>query len=269
MRAVIVGPGVMGELMGKAWREVLPEGELVFLGKAGERARFLAERYGGQAAYAVAETPPGDWVFLTLKPQTAVRVLPTLRPLLLPHSVVLSVMTGISLAYLRKALDHGRLVRAMPNTPGQIGAGLSVCKAEGLTDHEQSLAQRLLSALGEVIWVEEERYIDMATALSGTGPAYVFIFMEALIDAGVHMGLPRHLAEKMVVATLRGSVRYYEVAQKSIATLRHEVTSPGGTTAEAMYRLEKAGFRPALSRAVWAAYQRALSLSPDTAEGDR
>jgi pyrroline-5-carboxylate reductase len=111
--------------------------------------------------------------------------------------------------------------------------------------------------------------MDMATALSGTGPAYVFIFMEALIDAGVHIGLPRHLAEKMVVATLRGSVRYYEVAQKSIATLRHEVTSPGGTTAEAMYRLEKAGFRPALSRAVWAAYQRALSLSPDTAEGDR
>jgi len=217
MRAVIVGPGVMGELMGKAWGEVLPEGELVFLGKGGERARFLAERYGGRAAYAVAETPPGDWVFLTLKPQTAVRVLPTLRPLLLPHSVVLSV----------------------------------------------------LSALGEVIWVEEERYMDMATALSGTRPAYMFIFMEALIDAGVHMGLPRHLAEKMVVATLRGSVRYYEVAQKSIATLRHEVTSPGGTTAEAMYRLEKAGFRPALSRAVWAAYQRALSLSPDTAEGDR
>ena len=165
----------------------------------------------------MAETPPGDWVFLTLKPQTAVRVLPTLRPLLLPHSVVLSV----------------------------------------------------LSALGEVIWVEEERYMDMATALSGTRPAYMFIFMEALIDAGVHMGLPRHLAEKMVVATLRGSVRYYEVAQKSIATLRHEVTSPGGTTAEAMYRLEKAGFRPALSRAVWAADQRALSLSPDTAEGDR
>ena len=135
------------------------------------------------------------------------------------------------------------------NTPGQIGAGLSVCKAEGLTDHAQSLAQRLLSALGEVIWVEEERYMDMATALSGTGPAYVFIFMEALIDAGVHMGLPRHLAEKMVVATLRGSVRYYEVGQKSIATLRHEVTSPGGTTAEAMYRLEKAAFgRPSLEQ---------------------
>ena len=190
---------------------------MVFLGKGGERARFLAERYRGRAAYAVAETPPGDWVFLTLKPQTAVRVLPTLRPLLLPHSVVLSV----------------------------------------------------LSALGEVIWVEEERYMDMATALSGTRPAYMFIFMEALIDAGVHMGLPRHLAEKMVVATLRGSVRYYEVAQKSIATLRHGVTSPGGTTAEAMYRLEKAGFWPALSRAVWAADQRALSLSPDTAEGDR
>ena len=110
MRAVIVGPGVIGELMGKAWREVLPEGELVFLGKEGERARFLAERYGGRAAYAVVETSPGDWVFLTLEPQTAVRVLPTLRPLRLPHSVVLSVMTGISLAYLRKALDHGRLV---------------------------------------------------------------------------------------------------------------------------------------------------------------
>jgi len=256
----------MGELIGKAWHEVFPDGELIFLGKGGERPRLLAERYGGRATYAVTETPPADWIFLTLKPQTAARVLPTLRPLVLSHSVILSVMTGISLAYLRKGLKHGRLVRAMPNTPGQIGAGLSVCKAEGLTEHEHGLAQRLLSALGEVIWVEEERYIDMATALSGTGPAYVFLFMEALIDAGVHMGLPRHLAEKMVVATLQGSVRYYKVAQKSIATLRHEVTSPGGTTAEAIYRLEKAGFRPALSRAVWAAYQRALSLSPDTAE---
>ena len=103
----------------------------------------------------------------------------------------------------------------------------------------------------------------MATALSGTGPAYVFMFMEALIDAGVHMGFPRHVSEKLVFQTIRGSVDYYRHAQRHPATLRNQVTSPGGTSAEALYYLEKAGFRTAISRAIWAAYQRSLELGKE------
>jgi pyrroline-5-carboxylate reductase len=111
--------------------------------------------------------------------------------------------------------------------------------------------------------VEDEYYLDMATALSGTGPAYVFMFMEALIDAGVHMGFPRRIAEQLVVQTIRGSISYYLKAGRHPATLRNQVTSPGGTSAEALYYLEKAGFRTAISRAIWAAYQRSLELGKE------
>ena len=108
--------------------------------------------------------------------------------------------------------------------------------------------------------MEEESYLDMATALSGTGPAYVFLFMEALIDAGVHMGFPRRIAEQLVTQTILGSVSYYQKHKTHPAQLRNQVTSPGGTTAAALYYLEKAGFRTALSRAIWAAYERSQEL---------
>jgi pyrroline-5-carboxylate reductase len=124
-------------------------------------------------------------------------------------------------------------------------------------------AQGILGALGEELFVEDEGYLDMATALSGTGPAYVFLFTEALIDAGVHMGLPRRIAEQLVLQTIKGSAAFYEQAGRHPATLRNQVTSPGGTSAEALYYLEKAGFRTAISRAVWAAYQRSLELGKE------
>jgi pyrroline-5-carboxylate reductase len=122
--------------------------------------------------------------------------------------------------------------------------------------------------------MDEENYLDMATALSGTGPAYVFLFMEALIDAGVHLGFPRHISEQLVMQTIRGSVDYTQSRKAHPATLRNEVTSPGGTSAAALYYLEKSGFRTALSRAVWAAYERSQELgkgrdSKDPEHGDR
>jgi pyrroline-5-carboxylate reductase len=162
-------------------------------------------------------------------------------------------------------LKHKAVVRSMPNTPGQIGEGISVWTASRETSEEQrELARQILGALGDQVFVEDEYYLDMATALSGTGPAYVFLFMEALIDAGVHLGFPRRIAEQLVLQTIRGSVAYYENAERHPATLRNQVTSPGGTSAEALYYLDKAGFRTAISRAVWAAYQRSLELGKET-----
>ena len=111
--------------------------------------------------------------------------------------------------------------------------------------------------------MEEESYLDMATAVSGSGPSYVFLFMEAMIDAGVHLGLPRRIAEQMVVQTLRGSVEYFSTKKVHPAVLRNEVTSPGGTSAEALYYLDKAGVRTAISRAIWAAYERSQELGKD------
>ncbi|MEN3040968.1 MAG: pyrroline-5-carboxylate reductase [Bacteroidia bacterium] len=261
-RAVIVGPGIMGETLGGAYRRLYPEGDLIYLAPPSSRRSEVAQRLHAREATHAQEIGPTDWLILALKPQKALQVLPSLTPLLASNTIVISVMAGITTIHMETTLRHPKLVRCMPNTPGRIGAGITVWTALHLTEGELEEIHAFLKGLGETLYVEDENYIDMATALSGTGPAYVFLFMEALMDAGVHMGLPRHIAEKLVVETLVGSIAYYKSSHKGAATLRHEVTSPGGTTAEAIYRLEKAGFRPALSRAVWAAYQRALALRP-------
>ena len=154
----------------------------------------------------------------------------------------------------------------MPNTPAQIGKGITVWTAAPAVSPEQiDIAQQILAALGEEIFLEEEYYLDMATALSGTGPAYVFLFMEAMVDAGVHLGFPRRVAEQLVAETVRGSVDYYARTTDPVhlARLRNQVTSPGGTSAAALYYLEKAGFRTAISRAIWAAYERSRELGKD------
>ncbi|GIV25882.1 MAG: pyrroline-5-carboxylate reductase [Bacteroidia bacterium] len=262
MRGVIVGPGVMGQTLAGAFRQLYPGEELVLLGPPSERRAQLARQLQALEATTVAEAGLADWLLLALKPQKAASLLPTLRPLLKKETLVLSVMAGITLEHLQVGLDHGRLVRTMPNTPGRIGAGVTVWTSRGLSAEERLTVEAFLQVLGSHVEVDDEAYLDMATALSGTGPAYVFLFMEALTEAGVHLGLPRHLAEKLVVETLRGSVAYYQAVGRGAALLRQEVTSPGGTTAEALYYLEKAGFRPALSRAIWAAYQRSLALRP-------
>jgi pyrroline-5-carboxylate reductase len=177
---------------------------------------------------------------------------------------VLSIIAGASIKKLNTGLKHKAIVRSMPNTPGQIGEGITVWFAsKETTEEQQQTARAILGALGEEVFVEDENYLDMATALSGTGPAYVFMFMEALIDAGVHMGFPRCIAEQLVLQTIKGSASFYELAQKHPAALRNQVTSPGGISAEALYYLEKAGFRTAISRAVWAAYQRSVELGKE------
>jgi len=177
---------------------------------------------------------------------------------------VLSIVAGASIQHIAAFLGHAAIVRAMPNTPARIGAGITVWTASQDTSPDaRKQAEEILSALGQAVYMEDESFLDKATALSGTGPAYVYLFMEALVDAGVHLGFPRRVAEQLVVQTLRGSVEFYdqiEEGPRHLARLRNQVTSPGGTAAEALYYLEKAGFRTAISRAVWAAYERSVQL---------
>ena len=150
----------------------------------------------------------------------------------------------------------------MPNTPAQVGQGMSVwCTTPDVSPEQQARVQAVLGALGDELWVDEEKYVDMATALSGTGPTYVFLMMEALIDAGVHMGFPRRIAEQIVLQTVSGSVAFARESGKHMAELRNMVTSPGGTSAEAIYQMEKGGLRTVFSRAVYAAYQRTQTLA--------
>jgi len=206
-----------------------------------------------------------DVVVLSVKPQRLTEVLDNLKEAVPSNAVVLSIVAGATIDKISQGLKHNAVVRSMPNTPAQIGEGITVWIASpSVNESQKETARTILGALGEEVNVDDENYLDMATALSGTGPAYVFIFMEAMIDAGVHLGFSRRVSEELVVQTLRGSVDYYQaVNQKSsvhVAALKNQVTSPGGTTAEALYYLEKAGFRTAISRAIWAAYQRSLEL---------
>jgi pyrroline-5-carboxylate reductase len=175
--------------------------------------------------------------------------------------LVLSIVAGARIETITTMLRHPILARAMPNTPAQIGLGMTVwtCSPD-LSESQRLQAQEVFGSFGEQVYVDDERYLDMATALSGTGPAYVFIFMEALVDAGVHMGFSRWMAEQMVYQTVRGSVEFARQSGQHLATLRNQVTSPGGTSAEALYHIEKGGLRTVMSRAIWAAYQKSRRL---------
>ncbi len=262
-----IGPGAMAEAMfsGLIRQNLASPEHLLVSGPRIERGEQLHEKYGvlpftdNAAAAKLA-----DVVVLSVKPQRLTGVMENLKGSLHPEALVLSIIAGATLKKIGKGLSHSPIVRSMPNTPAQIGEGITVWTASAsVTAEQKETASAILGALGQEVFVEDEHYLDMATALSGTGPAYVFMFMEAMIDAGVHMGFPRRISEQLVVQTIRGSVDFYKTNDVHVAALRNQVTSPGGTSAEALYYLEKAGFRTAISRAIWAAYQRSLELGKE------
>jgi len=263
-KIVFIGPGVMAEAMlnGLLARAGVAPEDLTVSGPRAERLRELAERYGVDTASSnPAAITNAVVVVLCVKPQSLPAVLEGLQGGIPAEALVLSIVAGARLEDLTRALGHAAAVRAMPNTPAQIGQGITVWAATPTaTPDQREIAREMLACLGTEVFAEDEDYLDMATAVSGTGPAYVFLFMEALVDAGVHLGFPRRIAEQLVIQTLKGSVAFYETSPSHLARLRNQVTSPAGTTAAALYFLEKAGFRPAISRAVWAAYERSVQL---------
>lgn len=277
-KIAFIGPGVMAEAMisGLIHRAVASPDQLIAAGPTPERLSQLASKYNIPTTTDNAQAAhQADVLVLTIKPQLLDKVMAGMRGCIQPTGLVLSIIAGATIDKISHGLGHNIVVRSMPNTPAQIGEGITVWTASHRVSEEQrGMAQRILQALGEEIFVEEENYLDMATALSGTGPAYVFLFMEAMVDAGVHLGFPRRIAEQLVAQTVRGSVDYYRTHEDLVhlAHLRNQVTSPGGTSAAALYYLEKAGFRTAISRAIWAAYERSRELGrsgkPHDPEGE-
>ncbi len=261
----VIGGGVMGEaIISGVLRNRLTQAECIFVADPiAERGHELAERYGISASVDARESVSKiqDLVILSVKPQQLESVFKTLKDNIPQDALVLSIVAGATVELVSNGLNHESVVRAMPNTPAQIGEGITVWYPSKAVRTEQiELARQVLSAMGQEVEVNEEIYMDMATALSGTGPAYAFMFMEAMIDAGVHLGFSRKISEKLVLQTLSGSVDYYRHKKVHPAQLRNEVTSPGGTTAAALYHLERMGFRTAISRAIWAAYERSQEL---------
>jgi len=264
MRVAIVGAGVMAEAMitGLLADRAVVADHLAASHPRRDRRENLAERHGITVVAKNADAlRDADIVVLAVKPQMLARVMRDVGPALTESQVVLSIVAGATLRTLTAGLDHPAVVRAMPNTPSQIRRGIAVWAASSAcTSAQRELARRVLRAIGHEKEVADEALVAMATALSGTGPTYLFAVMEALVDAGVHMGFPRELAHDLVVETLIGSAEYAAASELHPAQLRNLVTSPGGTSAAAIYELEKGRIRTVFSDAVWAAYRRTLEL---------
>jgi pyrroline-5-carboxylate reductase len=264
MRVGIIGAGVMAEAMisGLLADRAVQAETLVASHPRRERREALAERHGIRSVAGNRDAlADAEVVVLAVKPQMLGRVMRELRGRLAADQVVVSIVAGATIRTLVDGLQHAAVVRAMPNTPSQIRRGISVWSAsDACTARQRDLARSVLRALGDERQAEDETFVAMATALSGTGPTYLFAVMEALIDAGVHLGFPRELAHDLVVQTLIGSSEFAARSELHPAQLRNAVTSPGGTSAAAIYELEKGRIRTVFSDAVWAAYRRTLEL---------
>ncbi len=259
-----VGSGVMAEAMigGLLRGELVEPAQVVASHPRADRRDELARLYGIRTtASNVEAVSAADVVLLAIKPQMLARVGREIGPTLRDGQLVLSVIAGATTTALIGFLGHDQVVRSMPNTPARLGRGMTVWYATpAVTAEQRGQASALLRALGHEIEVDDERFVAMATAVSGTGPTYVFLVMEALVDAAVHLGFPRHVAHDLVVETLEGSAFFAKASGMHPAVLRNMVTSPGGTSAAALHELESGRLRTVLSEAVWAAYRRTVEL---------
>jgi len=259
-----IGSGTMAEAMIQALLrvgKVTPE-QIIASGPRDTRGEELRARYGVRSTTDnVAATGKADIVVLSVKPQVLPTVLAELRGHVRPTALVFSIVAGMPIATICAGLDHAAVVRTMPNTPAQIGEGMTVwTAAPEVTEPQRAQAQAVLQTMGLEMYVTYEDALNMATSVSGTGPTYVFLLMEALVDAAVHLGFSRRQARSLVIQTVLGSVKFAQQSDLHLAQLRNMVTSPGGTSAEAIYQLEKGGLRTVLSKAIWAAYKKSRLL---------
>lgn len=267
MKIAFIGAGVMAEAMisGLIGKKTAAASDITASDIVEERLTYLQKTYGiGCSSDNTEVVNEKDVIVLSVKPQVVADVLSRLQGKVQPDQAILSIIAGTTIKTIGNQLGHDRIIRVMPNTPAQIGQGMSVWTAtETVTDQQKKMAAKILSSLGKEMFVDDEKYIDMATALSGSGPAYIFLIIEALIDAGVHIGMTREMASELALQTTVGSALFAQESDKHPAQLRNMVTSPGGTTAAGLLKLEKAGIRAIMAQAVVAAYEKAQKLGKE------
>lgn len=264
LKIVFIGGGAMGEAMLSAiLNKGLSTPKNVWVSDIKEeRRQYLEQKYGMAVTKDNREVADkGDIIILAIKPQNLAEVMTELSGQLKPTQLVLSIIAGARIDTLCQGLNHRPVVRVMPNTPAQIGEGISVWTATSeVTEPQKKRVSSILGTMGREIYVDDEKYLDMATAVSGSGPAYFFLFVESLIESAVKIGLSQDVAEALVLQTMLGSGHLIWKSGKSPAELRRMVTSPGGTTAKALLEFEKGGFNNLVQQAVTAAYNRAKEL---------
>ena len=264
MRLAFIGGGTMAEaiISGVLSKGVTTAGEVSVGEPVEDRCRALRERYGVFATTTNTEAAErGDIVVLSVKPQNLPEVLAGINGNLRGDQAALSIIAGARMSTIVEGLGHEAVIRVMPNTPAQIGEGMSLwtCSPQ-VPESTREAARSILVTVGKEVYVSDEKYLDMATALSASGPAYVFLFIEALIDAGVHVGLPRDMSRTLALQTVLGSTKLVEETGRHPAALKDMVTSPGGTTVEGLLALEEGGLRATVVNAVVAAYERSVEL---------
>ena len=260
---VLVGAGKMGGAMLDGWlaRGLKPKQITVIEPQPGKAVKALTRRGiklnpKGKAAAVAA-------IMIAVKPQTAPEAIPPLAAYIGKPTLVLSIMAGRTIGFLERSLPGAAIVRAMPNTPAAIGRGITVAVPNArISATQRKLAGELLAAIGKVEWVGDEALMDAVTALSGSGPAYVFLLAEAMASAGIAAGLPPALATRLAQETVAGSGELLHRSSSDAATLRQNVTSPGGTTAAALEVLMgPGGFDELLTQAIAAATRRSRELA--------
>ena len=263
-KIAFIGSGAMGEAMikGLLAQQLLTPDQIIASDPVPTRRELAHATYGIQTTddnrVAVRDA---QVVLLCVKPQAFGSVAAYLRGQVAPDALIISIMAGVTFQTLQQGLEHARIVRSMPNTPAQLNMGATVwIAAPEVSEEQRRHTEIILGALGEQIRAEKEDFIDMQTGLGGSGPGFVLLIVEAMIDAGVQMGFSRADAQTIVLQTIAGSVALVKETGLHPAELRNRVTSPGGTTAAGLYELEKAGLRAILSDAIFAAYHRSQEL---------
>jgi pyrroline-5-carboxylate reductase len=262
-----IGGGTMAEaiLSGVLNSGMITTGNIAVGEPVAQRREYLSSQRGVQVTSDNLKAIEGaQVVVLAVKPQQLEVVMAGLQGKLAASQAVMSIVAGAAVETIAAGLDHPAVIRVMPNTPAQVGHGMSVwTAAPEVSSAHTDVVREMLKTLGQEIYVADEKYLDMATALSASGPAYVFLFLEALIDAGVYLGLSRNMSQALALQTVKGSAALAMESGKHPAELRNMVTSPGGTTAEALLALEEGGFRGILINAVIAAYEKAIVLGEE------
>ena len=267
MEVAFIGGGTMAEaLLGGILSSNVASAQKIKIGEPVKARRdYLTQTYNVETladnSHAIANC---DLIILAVKPQDLIKVTTELKTSIKPTQTALSILAGTKIPTLKDSLKHSSIIRVMPNTPAQIGCGMSMWTCTPQVDPNiREITRTILSSIGKEIFIEDEKYLDMATALSASGPAYVFLFIEALIDAGVYVGLPRDISRTLALQTVLGSTQLVLETGNHPSVLKDMVVSPGGTTAEALQILEMAGFPGDIVNAVNSAYQKAISLGKE------
>lgn len=262
IKLAIVGLGNMGQAI---LRGLLKAGEfskdsILGFEKVEATAKKVKREFNINVEKDYEKLSSYDYIIIAVKPQQMKELLQKLSKSI-KNQVIISIAAGITTTLIKGILGDKKIVRAMPNTPALIGKGITgVYVNEKIQEKEKQVVERLLTSLGDIIFVDKEEDIDRITALSGSGPAYVYFLMEAFIDAGVYLGLSRDVAKKLVLSTFIGSSLLAEKSEKNITELKEMVTSPGGTTIYGLFELEKGAVKSSIANAVSQAFKRSLEL---------